>query len=139
MKAKLKIITVFLLAGTLIFSMITGFKTFQNKKPWPAPDKYLKMTNPNAAKPEALKDGKELWVKHCQSCHGKTGQGDGPKASELKTEPGNFSLPTTQKQPDGSLFYKISEGRDDMPSFKKKIPEAGDIWSLTNYMRTLKS
>ena len=43
------------------------------------------------------------------------------------------------KVPDmGSMFYKISEGRDDMPSFKKKMPEATDIWDVVNYVRSLK-
>lgn len=136
MKTKSQMTIAFLLAGTLIFSLFTGF---QVKKPWPAPDKYLKMANPTAANAESLKDGKELWVKYCQSCHGKSGKGDGTKAAQLKTEPGNFTLPDTQKQPDGSLFYKISEGREDMPSFKKKIPDTDDIWSLVNYIRTFKS
>lgn len=116
--------------------MLTGF---QDKKPWLAPDKYLKMVNPVATNAGSIKEGKDLWVTHCQSCHGKSGKGDGTKASQLKTEPGNFTLPATQKQPDGSLFYKISEGRVDMPGFKKKIPDADDIWNLVNYMRTLKS
>ena len=49
-----------------------------------------------------------------------------------------MSKGTFQSQSDGSLFYKVSEGRDDMPSFKKKIPDAEDIWNLVNYMRTLK-
>ncbi|HMJ48870.1 MAG TPA: cytochrome c [Ferruginibacter sp.] len=112
----------------------------QDKKPWPAPDKYLKMANPQkTATAESLKEGKELWAKQCQSCHGKSGKGDGSKAPQLKTEAGNFTLPATQKQSDGSLFYKITEGRGDMPSFKKKIPDAEDIWSLVNYMRTFKS
>lgn len=125
-----------LFVGSLIFTVITGF---QDKKPWLAPDKYLKMTNTVATNAGSIKDGKDLWVTHCQSCHGKSGKGDGTKAAQLKTEPGNFSLPATQKQPDGSLYYKIAEGRGDMPGFKKKIPEADDIWNLVNYMRTLKS
>ena len=97
------------------------------------------MANPVASSSESTKEAKELWTKHCQSCHGKTGNGDGQKASELKTEPVNFTLPATQKQADGSLFYKIYEGREDMPSFKKKIPDADDIWNLVNYVRTFKS
>jgi mono/diheme cytochrome c family protein len=56
----------------------------------------------------------------------------------LKTEPGDFTNAETQKQPDGSLFYKTSEGRKDMPSFKKKISDPDDIWSIVNYIRTLK-
>jgi mono/diheme cytochrome c family protein len=97
------------------------------------------MANPVASNPESIKEGKELWIKHCQSCHGKSGRGDGQKAPELKTEPGNFTLPATQKQTDGSLLYKIFEGREDMPSFKKKIPDEDDIWNLVNYVRTFKS
>jgi mono/diheme cytochrome c family protein len=64
--------------------------------------------------------------------------GDGPKAAELKTEPGDFTKADVQAQTDGSIYYKISEGREDMPSFKKKIPDAEDIWSIVDYVRTLK-
>jgi mono/diheme cytochrome c family protein len=137
MKKKLIVSLVMIFAGIFTFSMLTAFQGA--KKPWNAPDKSAKMVNPRKADAASLKEGKELWVKHCQSCHGKTGHGDGPKAAQLKTEAGNFSSPATQKQTDGSLFYKILEGRDDMPSFKKKIPDADVFWSLVNYMRTLKS
>jgi mono/diheme cytochrome c family protein len=110
----------------------------QPKAPWVVPDKLSKTVNPVKSDAASLKEGKELWGKHCQSCHGKTGLGDGPKAEQLKTEPGNFTLATTQQQSDGAIFYKISEGRNDMPSFKKKIPEEEDIWNTINYMRTLR-
>ena len=116
MKTKLAIA---ILAVT-VYSLSTAFRigSLRQPKVWVVPDKYLKMANPVASSPESKKEGKELWTKHCQSCHGKSGKGDGQKASELKTEPGNFTLPATQKQPDGSLFYKINEGREDMRSFK---------------------
>jgi mono/diheme cytochrome c family protein len=64
--------------------------------------------------------------------------GDGSKAAQLKTQPSDFSKPAFQGQTDGSLYYKVSEGREDMPSFKKKIPDTEDIWNLVNYMRSLK-
>jgi len=68
----------------------------------------------------------------------KKGLGDGSKAAQLKTTPQDMTLSACQSQSDGALFYKISEGRDDMPSFKKKIPDAEDIWNLVNFVRTLK-
>jgi len=37
-----------------------------------------------------------------------------------------------------TCFYKIKEGRDDMPAFGKKIPDDSDIWTLVNYVKTLK-
>jgi mono/diheme cytochrome c family protein len=135
MKTKFFLTTFFFVAGITIFVVITGF---QAKKPWVVPDKSAATKNPVASDAASLKNGKELWARNCQSCHGKAGQGDGPKAAQLKTEPGNFSTAETQKQTDGSLFYKMSEGREDMPAFKKKIPDQEDLWSLANYIRTFK-
>lgn len=112
--------------------------TFFQGKPWSVPDAAAKKSNPVKADGESLQTGKELWAKHCQSCHGKKGAGDGTKAAELETEMQDFAKEAVQKQSDGTLFYKIAEGRDEMPTFKKKIPDESDIWSLVNYMRTLK-
>ncbi len=125
-----------------VITAITGagftYKTYQEKKPWPVPDNFKTMKNPVKSDAESIATGKELWGQHCKSCHGAKGLGDGPKAAQLKTEPGDFSKADTQGQPDGALFYKTSEGRDDMPSFKKKIPDADERWSLVNYIRSLK-
>jgi mono/diheme cytochrome c family protein len=134
MKAK------FFIAGlSLVFIIAAGFRAVQQQHdPWPVPDKFLKMANPVKADAESLANGKELWVKHCQSCHGKSGKGDGPKAAQLKTEPEDLGKPDIQQQPDGAFFYKTSEGRKDMPSFKKKIPDQDDIWAVVNYVRTFK-
>ncbi len=109
-----------------------------DKKPWPVPDNYKKMKNPVAADAASVAEGKALWNTHCKSCHGAKGLGDGTKAAQLKTDPGNFSTADVQGQPDGSLFYKTSEGRDDMPGFKKKVPDADERWSIVNFIRTLK-
>jgi mono/diheme cytochrome c family protein len=121
----------------LLFVVAVGFRYAQTD-PWPVPDNYLKMANPLKGDAASVTDGKQLWMQHCTSCHGKTGKGDGPKAAQLKTLPHDISKADIQGQPDGSFFYKTSEGRNDMPSFKKKIPEKEDIWSLVNYIRTLK-
>ena len=133
----MKIVFSLLLIAAFLFGM--GFMPRVKKgDPWVVPAKYEKMANPVKSTPESIKEGKTLWVKHCQSCHGKTGLGDGTKAAQLETEPGNFTKADFHKQSDGALFYKTLEGRDDMPSFKKKIPEPEDIWNLVNFMRTLK-
>ena len=138
MKTKLVITSVLLIAGFFVFRMITGYKPLDEKKPWPVPDKDKNMANPVKADASSIAEGKVLWAKHCQSCHGKSGMGDGSKAAQLKTEPGDFSKAETQTQSDGSLFYKTVQGRDDMPSFKKKVPDADDIWNVVNYIRTFK-
>jgi mono/diheme cytochrome c family protein len=124
------------LFSILILIIFLSAFAYQDKKPWPVPEKFNKMANPVAFNDESIKAGKELWAKHCQSCHGKSGLGDGSKAAQLKTEPGDFSQGGFQKQPDGAIFYKLSEGREDMPSFKKKLTDDEDRWQLVNYVRT---
>ncbi|MCF8246992.1 MAG: cytochrome c [Saprospiraceae bacterium] len=131
---KSKIFSVLMLISAALVGMAFVTTDLQTK-PWPVPDKYKKMEN-------TVKYDKKvaaaLWNKHCKSCHGKDGLGDGPKAAQLDTEAGDFSTATFQKQSDGAMFYKTFEGRDDMPTYKKKIPDAEDIWQLVHYMREFK-
>ncbi len=128
----------------IIIAFISGllFMSFsiktQDHKPWPVPDAAKNKKSTVANNAESVAAGKILWNTHCKSCHGSKGLGDGTKAAQLKTEPGDFSKTDTQAQTDGSLFYKLSEGRDDMPSFKKKIADEEDRWSLVCFIRTLK-
>ena len=106
---------------------------------WVVPANFKNMKNPTDAKDkENLSIGKSLYAKQCSSCHGSKGWGDGSKAKEMKGDLGDFSKPSTQNQTDGELYYKITEGRADMPGFSKKIPSAEDRWLVVNYMRTLK-
>jgi len=127
-----KIILIFTLA--VLFS---GTAISQTK--WEVPAKSHTLKAPvNLKDASVIATGKELWAKHCKSCHGVKGLGDGPKATMLKTNPGDFSAAAVQGQTDGDLFYKTSTGHNEMPAFEKKIPSANDIWSLVAYIRTLK-
>jgi mono/diheme cytochrome c family protein len=118
--------------------LFTGYGFIKPDDPWPVPEKYAKMKNPVKSDAASIAAGKSLWSKHCVSCHGKTGLGDGTKAATLKTHPGDFSKPEFKSQSDGAIFYKTQVGRKDMPSFKKKIPDEDDIWNVVNYIRSLK-
>ena len=124
-------------AAVIVVVVCASFTLLQTK-PWIVPDKAAKTANAVKTSAASVAEGKALWSQHCSSCHGKTGLGDGNKAAQLKTTPPDFSKASFHAQSDGSLFYKVSEGRDDMPNFKKKLPEADDIWNLVNFMRTLK-
>ncbi len=125
-----------LVISIAVIAMLVSF-TFPNK-PWDAPEKFNSMKNTVKSDAASIAEGKALYVEHCQSCHGKKGKGDGPKSAQLETECGDFTTPAFQKQTDGSVFYKINEGRKDMPSFKKKMPNEKDVWAVVNYVRSLK-
>lgn len=127
-----------LVAGLSAIMLFAFAPKMTSNDPWPVPDAYKNKVNPLKGDVASVAEGKTLYGTHCKSCHGTKGKGDGPKAAQLDTESGDFTKATFQSQTDGALFYKTFEGRKDMPSFKKKIPEANDIWSVVNYMRTLK-
>jgi len=121
----------------VLFITVSNVNFFQGK-PWVAPDKANKTVNPIKSSAASIAAGKTLWIQHCASCHGKTGAGDGNKAAQLETPVGDFRTAGFQNQSDGSMYYKVAEGRDDMPAFKKKIPDQEDLWNLVVFMRSLK-
>lgn len=129
----------FLPALALIALFTFSFTNIQlDQEKWEVPGKYKKMENPVAGDSEAGTIGKQLYSKHCKSCHGKTGKGDGPKAAELDTPSGDFTADAFQNQSDGELFYKTTFGRDDMPAYDKKMADDEDRWMIVSYMRTFK-
>lgn len=131
MKTTVSIVSIvfFLAALSLSFTNV-------DQEAWEVPGKYKKMENPTEFDSEGKAIGRAAYNKHCKSCHGKTGLGDGPKAAELDTPSGDFSLAAFQDQSDGELYYKTTFGRDDMPAYDKKIPSDEDRWLIVSYMRT---
>lgn len=122
----------------LVTTCITGtsFINIQQPVPWVVPDKFISMQNPVKADAKSLAAGKALYLVNCEACHGKKGLGNGSKAPDLKTVPGNFTKPVFQSQTDGAIFYKMTEGRKEMPRAKKDLPNDTDRWNLVNYLRT---
>lgn len=123
------------------FVAIFAFAVPQDQKaaaPWEVPAKYKTMKNAFKGDAASEKVGKLLYVKHCKSCHGNLGEGDGPKASSMKTKIGSFKNAKFQAQTDGEIYYQAIIGRDEMPAFDKKIVDEEDRWAIVNYIRTLK-
>ena len=131
MKKNMLLINTCLLVALLFFSMSLNI---QQNKDWPVPDKYNKMKNPYADEKDSDQIGRELYAVHCKSCHGTKGKGDGNKAASIDTPIGDFTDGSIAGQSDGSIYYKTVFGRDDMPSFEKKIADEEERWLLINYI-----
>ena len=106
------------------------------EEPWAAPARSAKKANPVAVDDQSLAAGKNLYAKHCLSCHGATGVGNGPAAKDLEKNPGDLSKPIMWDQTDGAVFWKITTGKKPMPSFETLTTET-ERWQIVNYMRTL--
>lgn len=135
MKLNNKLLSAIIIPFTFVFAALFMFQSSD----WKVPEAAKKMKNPVEADKETLAIGKNIYAKHCRSCHGKNGEGDGSKAEELETFPGDFTTEEFQAQTDGELYYKTTEGRDDMPEFKKKIASDEDRWIVVAYLRTFKN
>lgn len=127
--------------GILCMIVLFAFVAPQDQKvgaAWEIPAKYKAMKNPAKGDAASANVGKMLYAKHCKSCHGGTGLGDGPKASSMKTKIGSFKDAKFQAQTDGEIYYQTVIGRDEMIAFDKKITEEEDRWAIVNFVRTLK-
>lgn len=95
------------------------------------------LANPFPPTSESVEAGQEVYTDNCQSCHGASGQGDGPAGAGLQPPPADlvYHVPL---HGDADLFTTITEGKEDtaMPAFGDQLSEE-EIWHLINYLRTL--
>src|SRR5437660_4145500 len=100
---------------------------------WRAPTEAAARPNPLAKRPDAAAGGAKLFKRNCVECHGENGTGLANKHSA------NLRLDVVQKQSDGALFWKITNGNTDrgMPPFSR-LPEL-QRWQLVLYLRNLNS
>lgn len=104
-------------------------------KPWKAPESAEKVRNPIKSDDASIDTGKKLYAHECLDCHGKAGKGDGPGAKDLEQKPPSLRLDEFQAQSDGALFWKITRGRGEMPSYRKSLGDE-QRWHVVNYLRT---
>jgi len=106
-------------------------------KDWPAPEKAKKLNNPVPATEASLAAAKAIYLEKCAHCHGVEGKGDGPESLLYDVKPADFTdAHMMGEMTDGEIFWKISEGRRPMPTFKKQLTEE-QRWQLVSYVRTL--
>ncbi len=118
-----------------LLAMLPSF-CFGQQSEWTVSEEESKHENPLANDEQAWLKGKKLFNKMCWICHGNSGEGNGPGSANLNPKPKNLTDSTLQKQTDGTLFWKISNGRGAMAPYKMTLLEK-ERWQLVNYIRTL--
>ncbi len=99
---------------------------------WVVPETIKGKVSPFKFTPDIVKQGETLYQRNCKACHGDPGQNNFAK---LVPEPGDPAGAKFQKQKDGEIFFKITEGKTPMPSFKSILTEP-DRWSVVAYVRS---
>jgi mono/diheme cytochrome c family protein len=102
---------------------------------WKAPPTVVNRPNPVPANANTIALGQKLYVSNCMTCHGQSGKGDGPGGAALEKKPADLAARIRAGERDGELFWKITEGRSPMVSWKS-LSET-QRWELVNYIKTL--
>ncbi|MCD2259589.1 c-type cytochrome [Psychroserpens luteolus] len=126
--------------GIALLVLLLGlsfFNKLQDDK-WVVPKAADDIKNPIANDNKSIEKGKRIYYQICATCHGRSGTGDGPTASTLEKKPADHTSNLVQSQTDGALFYKISKGRDAMPSYNTALSKT-QRWQVIRYLRTLKT
>ncbi len=104
----------------------------------PAP--YTHLTNPLPRTAATIERGAKVYAENCASCHGPSGYGDGPAASNLNPRPANLAWLSRMAMSrwDPFMFWTVSEGGvpvgSAMPSFKTSVSVA-DRWAVIGYIQ----
>ena len=107
---------------------------------WTIPDDAKTIKNPLTVDANLVEAGKALFKSKCQRCHGPGGLGDGPDGDPDAQEDMNLTVAKrAANNPDGVIFYKISNGRKKpkMPTFKDDLTK-DQIWTIVSFVQTLR-
>jgi mono/diheme cytochrome c family protein len=122
------------LIALAIFS-ISGSLLAQGSSDWKAPPTAANRPNPLAGNANATALGQKLYTANCMTCHGPSGKGDGPGGAALEKKPADLGARIRSGETDGTLFWKITEGRSPMVSWRGSLSET-QRWELVNYIKT---
>jgi mono/diheme cytochrome c family protein len=116
----------------LVSALLLG----HGKGDWTVPEEDKKRQNPVVIAETSLAAARDVYRERCLRCHGETGKGDGSDAGMYGVKAADFSdAHMMSEMTDGEIFYKLSEGRRPMPSFKKRLT-AEQRWQLVHFLRT---
>ena len=96
-------------------------------------EKVLK--NPIPLNEKTLAEGKVLYDRYCQHCHGAAGAGDGKVAAMYKGVP-NYASDAYKNMNEGHIFHVITHGKARMwPHGSQVNPE--ERWKIVHYVQKL--
>ena len=84
----------------------------------------------------SVQRGRAIYNKHCLSCHGDKGLGDGPEAGKQAHPPANLKK-LAKEVSNFKFFMSISQWQGDMPGWKDTFNEL-DREDLASYIKSFR-
>lgn len=132
--------TTFVASAMLLCGLIFPGLNFTQEKTGATEPKMMpedvEKKNPVAPSAEGLAQARKMFGYNCAMCHGKTGDGKGDLAADMKLELRDWRDPASlEKMTDGELFWIISNGKGKMPGEGDRDPEKMR-WNYVNLVRS---
>jgi mono/diheme cytochrome c family protein len=119
--------------GIVAFGLVCMVPIIALTHGWMAPKEAAELSNPVALDSQSAGRGKEIYLDDCAACHGDNIEGMKGADAGLEMDTPNLKA-RLLTHTDGDFFWRIQEGRGDMPSFKDDLYE-NQIWDVINYIR----
>ncbi len=103
---------------------------------WRAPQEFKQLQNPLRDRISAIQKGQKIYKSLCASCHGDNGTGNPVMIKTLNPPPADLTTGLVQQQTDGEIFWKITEGRGLMASYKNMLSDE-ERWAVVSYIRKI--
>ena len=100
------------------------------------PDDQALARNPFPPDPASLQTGGSVYERHCQTCHGASGRGDGPGGAGLDPPPADLVV-HVPLHPERDLFRFVHDGvpGTSMTPLGDRLTDE-EIWHVINYIKT---
>lgn len=95
------------------------------------------ITSPYDSVTADMARGAKMYAIFCQTCHGLSGDGDGPVTKRGVPPPPSLKTDKVRKMKDGDLYYLITHGVGNMPPYQTQM-KRNDRWLVGHYIKTLK-
>jgi mono/diheme cytochrome c family protein len=127
-------------SGTLAAVLVASAALAQQQwgAGWTIPEGAETRQSPKPSSPALLKQGRSLFERSCQKCHGPQGKGDGSD-SDPQSPAADLTDPfRAELNPEGVMFYRVMNGKPPvMPAFKSQL-SADEVWAVVAYARSLR-
>lgn len=95
------------------------------------------LKNPLDSSKSVIKEGKVLYERFCQHCHGEKGLGDGLVGKVYKGVTA-YNSATVKDKPGGHIYHVITNGKGRMGAHASQI-KVEDRWKIVRYVYTLQN
>ncbi|MDO7876913.1 cytochrome c [Hymenobacter sp. ASUV-10] len=93
------------------------------------------LRQPYAYSKDNLEEGKLLYSRYCQHCHGEAGDGQGAVGAKFKGVP-NYSTGAYKTMNDGHIYHVIQWGKGRMMPHGSQV-NPNERWKIAMYVRAL--